>query len=1023
MPVVSAADQPYSGVPTVTPETAVPYNNFRINATPEMFGAAIGRATSSLGQSLARGANQLEQAALERQQLYNQVAADDMTNAYQEKENKILRGDPSIPGDTGFFGKQGRAAMDAFGPTQQQLLDLRNNAGADAPNARVKLMFDQETRRLQAVTLSSMSAHYDQEFKRYTEATALATDKNATNDLSSAIARGDDAATQQAIQRKIQAGFHVLDVNGTRSPETEQTVINAARSAVVKETAEAINIKQGAFAATQYLDAHKDWVGPDYFPLREKYQNASRQTRAFLNGLPGGAGANTGGNVSDTDFEALWTRVKSAEGGIGAQGQALTSPAGAIGISQILPSTARDTAARLGLPFDQQRLYTDQKYNETLGRAYLQEQLDKYGGNPTLAAAAYNAGPDRVDQWLKTIGDPRTGQITDSQFQAAIPITETRNYVAKVVGDRVYQLGATPPVTTGNNHPINTGRSAAPTGAGDFVAIGDSIAAHVIRKAGVGGQESGVVGKHNEGDTAVAGWGPTNIGNMIDHMDKKVYAGKDIVLSTGAANTGSDTDPNQRDLSNNDVSAIKHEIETLLNGGARSVRILGVGTAARYGNQNQKLDEIARYFSGLPVSWAGPLPNVASDGIHSSNPQSVMQNVMSLPAPTRTPPEQLTPTAPSNPAPQQAQTSSGVPVQTVATTGDQVIGQKLPKFDTPLPDYEPGELPDDQVPGMAGVYENIMKNVPATNIQDRLDAIKEWRKRLNNAYQQQQQARTLRRQADQTTARNWENEMVTRLAPNSENKPTIQDIMTDPRLDNNEFGAEAKRTIVAMAEHKVDPAAAFDAHTKMTLYGRIHLPYGDPNKITTEQPINDAYAGEQLTYNSTVELRKELALSRTTDGIKLDPHKNSLFSTVRGGIWGIMGISEKARALDAQRAALDPTYESADQRLDRYKAFVNSQIQDAEDHNRDPTKLLVQGNPEYLGRPEVLKDFLPKMGQTLTPPPAATLPGQKDIQQMTEEELRELGNRSSVDRARAAAEARRRGIIPPTSPQIEAPMR
>jgi hypothetical protein len=89
-------------------------------------------------------------------------------------------------------------------------------------------------------------------------------------------------------------------------------------------------------------------------------------------------------------------------------------------------------AAKLGVPYDEQRLYSDHAYTESLGKRYLQDQLDKYGGNRVLAAAAYNAGPERVDEWIAKFGDPRTGAISDTQFAAQIPFNETRNYVRAV---------------------------------------------------------------------------------------------------------------------------------------------------------------------------------------------------------------------------------------------------------------------------------------------------------------------------------------------------------------------------------------------------------------------------------------------------------------------------------------------------------------------------------------------------------------------------------------------------------------
>jgi len=91
-----------------------------------------------------------------------------------------------------------------------------------------------------------------------------------------------------------------------------------------------------------------------------------------------------------------------------------------------------------------------------VGRDYAAALLTKYGGNETLAAAAYNAGPGVVDDWitgtnnsgknakLLAIGDPRTGEISDADFVKKIPYEETRKYVPKVASFATQLAGGLP---------------------------------------------------------------------------------------------------------------------------------------------------------------------------------------------------------------------------------------------------------------------------------------------------------------------------------------------------------------------------------------------------------------------------------------------------------------------------------------------------------------------------------------------------------------------------------------------------
>lgn len=108
------------------------------------------------------------------------------------------------------------------------------------------------------------------------------------------------------------------------------------------------------------------------------------------------------------------------------------SSVGARGLMQVMPDTAREVAGRLELDYDADRLLSDQGYNIQIGSAYLAELLERYTGSYLLAAAAYNAGPTRVDRWIIDYGDPRIG-ADPIIWAESIPFSETRNYVQRVM--------------------------------------------------------------------------------------------------------------------------------------------------------------------------------------------------------------------------------------------------------------------------------------------------------------------------------------------------------------------------------------------------------------------------------------------------------------------------------------------------------------------------------------------------------------------------------------------------------------
>ena len=119
------------------------------------------------------------------------------------------------------------------------------------------------------------------------------------------------------------------------------------------------------------------------------------------------------------------------------------SSAGARGLMQLMPATASSMAGKMQLPFSAARLTMDGLYNLTLGRGYLEQLIDDFGGSYALAIAAYNAGPGRVRQWLGEYGDPRGGKIDMVDWIETIPIDETRLYVQRVLENLQVYRGQT----------------------------------------------------------------------------------------------------------------------------------------------------------------------------------------------------------------------------------------------------------------------------------------------------------------------------------------------------------------------------------------------------------------------------------------------------------------------------------------------------------------------------------------------------------------------------------------------------
>ena len=108
----------------------------------------------------------------------------------------------------------------------------------------------------------------------------------------------------------------------------------------------------------------------------------------------------------------------------------IRSPAGALGLMQVMPRTGRQTAKELNLKWRGNRTLINPSTNIRIGSYYLAKQLHRFG-HPALATAAYNAGPHRVKQWMPYEAMPLDVWV------ASIPFTETRNYVQRVLTAQV----------------------------------------------------------------------------------------------------------------------------------------------------------------------------------------------------------------------------------------------------------------------------------------------------------------------------------------------------------------------------------------------------------------------------------------------------------------------------------------------------------------------------------------------------------------------------------------------------------
>ncbi|MBI1244193.1 MAG: transglycosylase SLT domain-containing protein [Alphaproteobacteria bacterium] len=121
------------------------------------------------------------------------------------------------------------------------------------------------------------------------------------------------------------------------------------------------------------------------------------------------------------------------------------SRAGARGLMQLMPATARAVAKGENISGHYIERLFEPTYNLRVGRTYLATLVDDFGGSYVLAVAAYNAGPSRAREWMRTYGDPRSPEVDVVDWIEMIPFEETRSYVQRVMENlHVYRRNLQP---------------------------------------------------------------------------------------------------------------------------------------------------------------------------------------------------------------------------------------------------------------------------------------------------------------------------------------------------------------------------------------------------------------------------------------------------------------------------------------------------------------------------------------------------------------------------------------------------
>ena len=383
-------------------------------ATPEAFGAGVGRALAGVGQSVSGVGDVLMEKAKEEKGRADANAVLDANNKVQDAVREQLYGKD---GQGGEMAKQGADAFGATARLRQNFEKISGELAAGLPDDKARDAFRRTLSATRDATLDATARREAQigvEQRAKTQQNTL--DLAGQNVVSFA---NDD----KLVQKHIDLGIAAIRANTTGLPaDVVETNVQKFRSGAQLDRLKRIAIDSPTAAEALYGKIKGDLFGEDHVkaetilrPLRDRTEglNVAREiigspgptaTRlGEVTGAPGGLPR----MVAGANLPAVVTASGMGESGLNPNTP--DSPKGAAGIMQVMPGTAREISAKLGdgkitkdMSDEQVRqVIRDPALSLRYGAIYHQQNLQRFGGDVEAALVAYNAGPGNAEKWLR----------------------------------------------------------------------------------------------------------------------------------------------------------------------------------------------------------------------------------------------------------------------------------------------------------------------------------------------------------------------------------------------------------------------------------------------------------------------------------------------------------------------------------------------------------------------------------------------------------------------------------------------
>lgn len=349
-------------------------------------------AEQTLGGDLAKP---LTQAAT---QIWQKTQDDADTAALMEAESSLSQWQTNtfFNPENGVYTRKGKNAIDITNQTLPQYQQHVDSIANSLTNDRQRQRFQQIAKAQETRLNGELNRYEYGERQVYYKQAEDATLNAATQ---SAVAFYDNPQQVAYYQNK---GTRVIAMQGERNgeaPELTQEKVLQYNSGINTAVIQRLMQNDPIAAQREYAKSYETMTPDDQVKVSKLLGDGIRQQL----GSQIGDAAYNAGTVGINGLSNLVIQAESSGD------PTAVSPKGAKGLMQLMPDTAKEMAGELGIPYSEERLTADPQYNMALGNAYLNKMLGRYGGNSTLAVAAYNAGPGNVDKWIKEIGDPRKG--------------------------------------------------------------------------------------------------------------------------------------------------------------------------------------------------------------------------------------------------------------------------------------------------------------------------------------------------------------------------------------------------------------------------------------------------------------------------------------------------------------------------------------------------------------------------------------------------------------------------------------